>query len=117
MGIKWSNSSDAAGQAAVGPITASDMIYPPDEMIDFKVDRYFAMRAPHLRSKCEVISHWAGQSTISPKILIALLERQSGIVTKKRMSKDAMTRPFGKRYMCRTYELKHLLDGGVSATC
>ena len=95
IGSMWSSSADAAGQTAVAPITASDMIYTPDEMIGFKVGRYFAKRAPHLRSKSEVISHWAGQSTISPKILIALMEQQSGIVTGKRMSSDAMIRPFG----------------------
>jgi DNA-directed RNA polymerase subunit K/omega len=86
--------------AAAGPvaesITASKLVYTPEEMFGFNIDRYLAKRAPHLRSQSEVISHWAGYSSISPKVLIALMEQQSGVVTRARIRGNAMARPFGK---------------------
>lgn len=92
--------SSGTAHAAVGPvaesITASKLIYTPEEMFGFNIDRYLAKRAPHLRSQSEVISHWAGYSSISPKVLIALMEQQSGVVTRARIRGNAMAHPFGK---------------------
>ena len=44
----------------------------------------------------ESISHWAGYSGISPKVLIALMEQESGIVSRRRVDPDAALRPFGE---------------------
>jgi len=91
-GMAWAadRSADAAG------LTGADLVYSYDEMFDFDVDAYLAKRAPHLRRHSESISHWAGYSSISPKVLIALMEQQSGVVSRKRIKADAMLRPFGK---------------------
>lgn len=77
-------------------LSGRDLIYGYDEMFDFDIDAYLAKRAPHLSPYAETISHWAGYSGISPKVLIALMEQQSGVVTRRRAAADGMSRPFGK---------------------
>lgn len=42
---------------------------------------YFSLHAPSLQKKQEVILHWAGYSSINPKLLIALIELQSGLIS------------------------------------
>ena len=96
IGVACSPPAHAASPAASAPVTGADLIYTPDEMFGFDIERYLAKRAPHLRGHGEAISHWAGYSSISPKVLIALMEQQSGVVTRTRMRGNAMTRPFGK---------------------
>ncbi|WP_404339424.1 M23 family metallopeptidase [Pseudoalteromonas mariniglutinosa] len=44
-------------------------------------DRFFALHAPALEDKKEFIMHWAGYASINPKIIIALIEQQSNLVT------------------------------------
>ena len=72
--------------------TVSPLIYSYDEMFSFEIEAYLASQAPHLLPYAEVISHWAGYSSISPRVLLAVMEMQSGIVTKP--SKTALKRPF-----------------------
>lgn len=81
-----------ATAAERGGLSGEDLVYSYDEMFDFDTDTYLAKHAPHLRKHSEEISHWAGYSGISPKVLIALMEQQSGAVSAKR----ATNRPFGK---------------------
>lgn len=81
--------------AAAG-LSGQDLVYSYDEMFDFDTAAYLAKHAPHLVRHSESISHWAGYSSISPKVLIALMEQQSGVVSRQRASADAMRRPFGK---------------------
>jgi hypothetical protein len=85
--------SPAALQAS--ELGSEDFVYSYDEMFDFDIDAYLARRAPHLRKHAESISHWAGYSGVSPKVLIALMELQSGVVSGKNAKRDAMLRPFG----------------------
>ncbi|UHQ24100.1 M23 family metallopeptidase [Lysobacter sp. 5GHs7-4] len=89
------SSTATAAEPAEG-LTGRDLIYSYDEMFDFDIDAYLAKRAPHLSRYGETISHWAGYSGISPKVLIALMEQQSGVVTRRRAASDGMSRPFGK---------------------
>ncbi|MDP4985646.1 M23 family metallopeptidase [Pseudoalteromonas tunicata] len=42
---------------------------------------YFALHAPSLLAKQEVILHWAGYSSVNPKLLIALIELQSQLIS------------------------------------
>ncbi|WP_156087655.1 M23 family metallopeptidase [Lysobacter sp. Root667] len=86
----------AAEPAAIAGLSGQDLVYSYDEMFDFDIDAYLAKRAPHLSRYGETISHWAGYSGISPKVLIALMEQQSGVVTRKRAAADALSRPYGK---------------------
>jgi len=49
------------------------LIYTPEEMLSFNIQDYLQENAPHLTEYAEIISHWSGYSSISPKIIIALL--------------------------------------------
>ena len=44
-------------------------------------DNFFALHAPALQDKKELILHWAGYASINPKIILALLEQQSGLLS------------------------------------
>ncbi len=96
IGVAHTQPAHAASAADSAPVTVSDLIYTPEEMFGFDIERYLAKRAPHLLGQSEAISHWAGYSSISPKVLIALMEQQSGVVTRTRMRGNATTHPFGK---------------------
>jgi LasA protease len=76
-------------------ITASDVMYSSQEKSDFSIQIYLARRAPHLSRQAEAISHWAGANGISPKVLIALMEQESGSVSRKRRYPGTVPRPFG----------------------
>ncbi|UJB18259.1 MULTISPECIES: M23 family metallopeptidase [Lysobacter] len=86
--------SGGAGAAERG-LSGQDLVYSYDEMFDFDIDAYLAKNAPHLSRHAESISHWAGYSGISPKVLIALMEQQSGAITRRHAAADAAKRPFG----------------------
>ncbi|RDZ26151.1 hypothetical protein DX914_17925 [Lysobacter silvisoli] len=93
----------SAAQPGAEGLSGRDLIYSYDEMFDFDIDAYLAQRAPHLSRYGETISHWAGYSGISPKVLIALMEQQSGVVTRKRAAADGLSRPFGKLAQARGF--------------
>lgn len=44
-------------------------------------DNYFSLYAPSLRHKQEVILHWAGYASINPKLLLALIELKSELIS------------------------------------
>lgn len=50
--------------------------------------------APHLNDKLEVILHYAGYASINPKLLLALMEMSSGIISTP--TPEAYLAPFGK---------------------
>lgn len=81
--------------AGTKAITVSDVMYSRDEKFNFDVQTYLAKRSPRLSGSTEIITHWAGYTGISPKVLIALMEQESGIVTQSMPSRDAALRPFG----------------------
>lgn len=68
------------------------LIYSTDEMFQFDIEGFLQAKAPHLLPHAEVISHWAGYSSISPKVLLALMEQQSGALSKPQAL--AASRPF-----------------------
>lgn len=71
------------------------LIYSYDEMFNFDIEAYLASQAPHLLPYAEVISHWSGYSSISPKVLLTLIELQSGLLTQQQQSAAALEKPFG----------------------
>lgn len=75
-------------------ITKHEFVYSYDEMLNFDVEEYLQANAPHLVAYSEVISHYAGYTSISPKILIALMEQETGIITNP-VSASTISRPFG----------------------
>ncbi|WP_333795965.1 M23 family metallopeptidase [Rheinheimera sp.] len=70
------------------------LVYSYDEMFHFDIEAYLASQAPHLLPYAEPISHWAGYSSISPRVLITLIEQHSGIVTDGKADEARMQRPF-----------------------
>lgn len=81
-------------QAVNDALTKQQIVYDYDEMLNFDLESYLQEKAPHLLAHAEVISHYAGYSSISPKLLIALMEQESGVVTdSKTVAK--LDRPFG----------------------
>lgn len=89
------SATEHAGKASPSELTGSDLVYAYDEMFDFDIDAWLSKHAPHLKPYSEMISHWAGYSGISPKVLIALMEQQTGVVTGRAMARDALQQPFG----------------------
>jgi LasA protease len=59
-------------------IEDSEFVYGP-ALLDFDLRAYLAASAPHLLPHAEAMSHWAGYYSISPKLLLALLEMQSSV--------------------------------------
>ena len=98
LAIALGGAASAAERGAQGSagLTGQDLVYSYDEMFDFDTKAYLTKHAPHLVRHSESISHWAGYSSISPKVLIALMEQQSGVVTRKGVKRDALSRPFGE---------------------
>lgn len=60
---------------------SSALIYSYDEMFHFDIEQYLASQAPHLLPYAEVISHWAGYSSISPRVLLTLIDLQSQLIS------------------------------------
>lgn len=54
-----------------------NFIYTPSEMLSFDIEAFLLENAPNLAEHAEAISHWSGRSSISPKIIISLIEHQS----------------------------------------
>ena len=75
------------------PALNNSLIYSYDEMFNFDIEAYLANQAPHLLPYSEVISHWSGYSSISPKVLLALIEQQSSLLTQQHKSAVALDRP------------------------
>ncbi len=73
---------------------AATLIYSYDEMFQFDLEAYLAVQAPHLLPYAEVISHWSGYSSISPKVMLTLLEQQSGLLRAAPSQKKQLLRPF-----------------------
>ncbi len=91
------------GQASSAGTTQSDQpflsnnvfIYSPAEMLTFDIESYLGTNAPDLTDFSEILSHWSGYSTISPKIIIALIEYQTGLVSAQNTSEMELQRPLG----------------------
>ncbi|MBU2711965.1 M23 family metallopeptidase [Zooshikella harenae] len=96
--------SNQAKQLEYFPI--QQLIYSPDEMDQFDLASYLAQHAPHLSQYAEVISHWSGFTSISPKVLLALMEQQSGIISNPSPSAADLQSPFGKLSVKIGFELQ-----------
>ncbi len=79
--------------AATVPLSEQDIIYTHEQMFNFDIENYLNENAPHLAPYAETISHWAGVSSISPKVLIALVEHQTSLVSNE--NAQDLSRPFG----------------------
>lgn len=82
--------------ASAVQVDSQALVYGYDEMFNFDTEKWLSRNAPHLLPHAESISHWAGYSSISPKVLIALMEQESKVVSRRGARADAATKPFGK---------------------
>jgi LasA protease len=83
-----------ASQQVLATAPAASLIYSYEEMFQFDLEAYLAVQAPHLLPYAEVISHWSGYSSISPKVMLTLLEQQSGLLRTAPSQKKQLLRPF-----------------------
>lgn len=60
---------------------ASALVYSYDEMFNFDIEQYLVSQAPHLLPYAETISHWAGYTSISPRVLLTLIDLQSQLIS------------------------------------
>lgn len=84
----------AEDDAESAALTKQELVYSYDEMLNFDVEQYLRANAPHLLPYAEHISHYAGYSSISPKVLIALMESETEIVSRYNTA-NKIERPFG----------------------
>ncbi|MCP4408452.1 MAG: M23 family metallopeptidase, partial [Gammaproteobacteria bacterium] len=62
--------------------------------MDFDIQEFLADHAPHLSAYAEVISHWCGYYSVSPKVLLTLIDIQSGLVSWGN-TLESLDRPLG----------------------
>ncbi|WP_263143957.1 peptidoglycan DD-metalloendopeptidase family protein [Pseudomonas sp. RIT-PI-AD] len=80
-------------QAAPPVKPEAALLYSYQEMQTFDLAAYLREHAPALLPQAEVISHWAGYSSISPKVLLTLIEMHSAALSKP--TAYALAHPFG----------------------
>lgn len=81
-------------EATIQQQPANPLVYSYDEMFNFDIEAFLASQAPHLLPYAEHISHWAGYSSISPKVLLVLMEQQSGVLRDPKVSQQQLAQPF-----------------------
>ena len=53
------------------------LIYTPEQMRSFDLSAYLSRYKPHLLPYREVIAHWSGYTSVSPKVILTLLDHLS----------------------------------------
>jgi len=76
-------------------IANEQFIYTPQEMLSFDIKAYLEDKAPYLAEYSETISHWSGRSSVSPKIIIALIEMKTSLLSKGNWDSDQLQTPLG----------------------
>lgn len=84
----------AAEPASPPKHAPNSLLYSHAEMFSFDTEAYLLAQAPALAQYAEVISHWAGYSSISPRVLLALIEQHSGLISGAGQ-RGAISRPMG----------------------
>jgi len=72
----------------------ASLIYSYQEMQSFDLKGYLKKNAPYLANQSETISHWAGYTSISPKVLLTLIEVQTSGISSA--SSYVTEHPFGQ---------------------
>ncbi len=88
--------ADSALTSDSPALNKANVIYTYDEMFSFNVSDYLNNNAPHLLPYAEAISHYAAVSTTSPKVLLTLIEQQSGLLTTHDTTPEKVALAFGK---------------------
>lgn len=74
------------------PIRESAFVYDLNRD-DFDLSAYLDRRAPHLKPHEDAIAHWSGFASIHPRIVLALIESRSELISQP--TDAALERPFG----------------------
>lgn len=69
--------------------------------IDFSWIDYLQQQAPHLLEYAEIFSHWGGSASINPKLLIAIMELNSEMITLE--NAEAMANPFATHFIAENF--------------
>ncbi|WP_052379862.1 MULTISPECIES: pre-peptidase C-terminal domain-containing protein [unclassified Pseudoalteromonas] len=78
----------------IPPLTKRDIIYNHDEMLNFNIKNYLNSNAPHLNQYAEIISHHAGRTSISPQLIMSLIEFKTQLISSFNSGKY-IDKPFG----------------------
>ncbi|MFK3844864.1 M23 family metallopeptidase [Stenotrophomonas sp. NPDC078853] len=95
LAVLCAASTLGTAQAGGPAVQSQDLVYQYEEMFEFDIATWLAGHAPQLSPQAEVLSHWAGYSGISPRVLLALMELQTGVVGNQDASPGSLERPFG----------------------
>lgn len=87
------NAETSSFESAI--ISNEYFIYTPQEMLNFDIKAYLEDKAPYLAEYSETISHWSGRSSVSPKIIIALIEMKTSLLIKGNWDSDQLQAPLG----------------------
>lgn len=77
---------------AVTPISQSAFVYDLARD-DFDLTAFLEQQAPHLVAEEEAILHWSGFASIHPRVMLALMEARTSVVTSP--TEASLKRPFG----------------------
>ena len=95
LAVLCAASTLGTAQAGGPAVQSQDLVYQYEEMFAFDIATWLVGHAPQLSPHAEVLSHWAGYSGISPRVLLALMELQTGVVGNLDASPGSLERPFG----------------------
>jgi LasA protease len=71
----------AAGTSGEPFIHNSRFVYSIEEKLDFDLEAYLRAAAPHLVAHAEVISHWSAYYTVSPRVVLSLMELETAQIS------------------------------------
>ncbi len=94
LAVLCAASTLSTAHADAPSLQSRDLVYQYDEMFDFDIATWLAGHAPQLSPHAETLSHWAGYSGISPRVLLALMELQTGVVGNQDAPPARLERPF-----------------------
>lgn len=77
---------------AVTPISQAAFVFDLTRD-DFDLTAFLDRQAPHLKEEEEAILHWSGFASIHPRVVLALMEARTSVVT--RPTRANLKRPFG----------------------
>ncbi|WP_349984810.1 M23 family metallopeptidase [Stenotrophomonas sp. WHRI 8082] len=95
LAVLCAASTLSIAHAGAPTLHSEDLVYQYDEMFDFDIGEWLETHAPTLAVQAETLSHWSGYSGISPRVLLALMELQTGVVSSPQPSSASLERPFG----------------------
>src|SRR5687768_11128204 len=95
LAVLCAASTLSIAHAGTPSLHSEHLVYQYDEMFDFDIGEWLETHAPPLAAQAETLSHWSGYSGISPRVLLALMELQTGVLSSPQPSAARLERPFG----------------------